>query len=343
MPRRHRPTLPALALAGALALAAGFGTVSAGAQTEPSPPSADRESSDGRALGSFSDSVSVGTTLVPVLVRSGGRYLTDLEREDFRLKVDGRPVAVESFENRTDAPVSIVFLQDLSGSMANGGKIEASREAVLYFLEHSELGDEMALVSFGGNLTSVDVPFTQDPIALRESLTAWDPYGTTALHDAVSLLPKLTQGGQYAKRAALLITDGVDNASEIDPAQARDLVRRSEVPVYVLGLGSGTPYRLDSEGKKLYRYADLLNLLASQTGGRYFTVESAGALKEAVLEILGDLRHQYVLGFRTGGGESAARTIEVSVEPQRGFGGRKRLRILSRRGYEGGPPAGTIP
>lgn len=332
----------------ALAAASGLGPGAAPlrAQTPPSQGGGAGARTEGgrqQTLGSFSDSVSVGTVLVPVLVRSGGRYLSDLEPDDFHLLVDGRPVAVQSFENRTDAPVSVVFLQDLSGSMANGGKIEASREAVLYFLEHAVLGDEMALVSFGGNLTSVDVPFTQDPIALRESLTAWEPYGVTDLHDAVALLPQLTEGGQYAKRAALLITDGVDNASEIDPGRAREIVQRSEVPVYVLGLGSGTPFRLDRDGKKLYRYADLLNLLASQTGGRYFTVESANDLKEAVLEILEDLRHQYVLGFLTGSGEAASRSIEVQVEPQSGFGGRKKLRILSRRGYEGGPPAGATP
>jgi len=286
----------------------------------------------------------VGFVLVPVLVRSGGEYLTDLTPEDFRLRVDGRPVAIESFEDRSDAPLSVVFLQDLSGSMATGGKLAASREALLHFLAEAGLGDEFALASFGGGVTLVDVPFTGDPTVLREAMATWEAYGTTALHDAVAQLPRISSGGVHTKRAAVLVTDGADNASDLPPDEAREIVSRAEVPVYVLGLGSGNPYALGKEGDKLYRYADVLNLLALYTGGHYLPVEGPSELKEAVLDIVSDLRRQYVLGFSTrASGGAAQHTIEVEVASRRRGGRRERVRVLARQGYFGTAPATVRP
>jgi Ca-activated chloride channel homolog len=281
----------------------------------------------------FSEEVSVGVVLVPVVVRSQEGYVNGLDPGDFVLEVDGRAVRVDTFERRRDAPVSLVFLQDLSGSMAAGGKLEASQEAVGYILDNAQPADEFAIATFASGSTLVEVPFTADLAALRESLGTWEAYGTTTLHDAVAWLPDISAGGSHAKRAAMLLTDGADNASKIPPTEARDIVRRAQVPVYVVGLGSGSPYQLNGEGGKLNRFADVLNLLASYTGGRYFPVAGADELKEAAVSILEELRHQYVLGFAPAGtGPSSHHRIRVTVP------GRK-YRVLARQGYTGRPPA----
>ena len=102
----------------------------------------------------------------------------------------------------------MVFLQDLSGSMGVGGRLEASHEAIDYFLESARPGDEFALATFAGEDTNIDVPFTEDLAALRESVDSWEGYGKTALHDAVALLPRISNDSRNVKRAAVLITDG---------------------------------------------------------------------------------------------------------------------------------------
>src|SRR5690242_16602360 len=48
----------------------------------------------------FTDEVSVGLVLVPVVIRSGAGYAKNLEKKDFQLTVEGRPVPIESFERR---------------------------------------------------------------------------------------------------------------------------------------------------------------------------------------------------------------------------------------------------
>ena len=281
---------------------------------------------------SFTDEVAVGYVLVPVVVRSGDGYVSSLKDRDFRLLIDGEEVPFDSFEKRADAPISVVFLQDLSGSMEAGGKLAASREAVRFFLDQAVPADEFAIASFAGEQIQVEVPFTNDLGALAEDLETWEAYGKTALHDAVSFLPDISAGGTHAKRAAILITDGTDNASTIPPAEARELVRQAQVPVYVLGLGSGSPYDLRDDGQKQHRFADVLNLLALMSGGRYFAVAGPNDLKEAIVAIAEDLRHQYVLGFTTtGSGKEASRRIKVEVT-------KKNVKVLSRQSYHGTLP-----
>ena len=281
----------------------------------------------------FSEEYSVGWILVPVVVRSKAGYVENLTLEDFRVSVDGRPVKIEDFERRGEAPESVVFLQDLSGSMALDDKLEASRQAVGYFLGKARPEDEFAVASFASGRTAVDVPFTDNVGAVREAIAAWEAYGTTSLHDAVAWLPEISLAGRSVKRAAVVVTDGVDNASQITPEVAREIVRRAELPVYVLGMASGDPYALSAERRKVYRYADVLNLLASLTGGRYYSVSGPDDLKEACAAISDELRYQYVLSFSTrDAGAVKFRTLKVEIP------GRQGLRILTRQGYKGLAP-----
>lgn len=296
-----------------------------GAQTVPGGAVPDEPAAE------FADSFSVGYVLVPVVVRDGARYVQGLDRGDFVLKVDGKAAAFESFESRADAPASLVLLQDLSGSMDSGERLIWSRSAASFFLDQAAAGDEFAIATFSDGEQRIEVPFTQDLSALREAVATWRPWGKTALHDAVAHMPEVSGSGRNPKRFALLITDGVDNSSSIAPDQARELVRAAQVPVYVLGFDSGNPYSLNEEGKKVYRYADVLNLLAATSGGRYFSISSTEELNLALAAIRDDLRHQYVLGFATGDGADRFRRLEIQVPGKRA--------VLFRRGYTGPPPA----
>jgi VWFA-related protein len=287
---------------------------------------------DPPAVASFAEEVGVAWILVPVIVKSKKGYVEGLERQDFHLRVDGHTVAFQDFEQRGEAPWSLVFLQDLSGSM-EGSRLEAAREATLWFLEKARPGDEFALATFASGLTAVDVPFTEDTRPLVESIRSWKPWGVTNLHDAVAWLPDISGSSRNVKRAAVLITDGADNTSRITAPEARDLVRRAELPVYVLGLESGDPFALDKKGKDLYRYADVLNLLATMTGGRYFAVSGPDDLKEACATIAEEMRFQYVLGFDTQAtGKAEWRKIQVLVD-------RKGVQVVARKGFRGNPPA----
>ena len=279
------------------------------------------------------ESVSVALVLVAVVVRSGDDYVGNLEQDDFELLVDGRPVAIDMFERRTDAPTSIVILQDLSGSMANSGKLEVSRQIVQHMIDTAGADDEFAIVTFASGQARVEVPFTSERRTLLEALATWRGYGTTGLHDAVAWLPEISLAGRRPKKAALLLTDGIDNASELSAVSARTVVREAQLPVYVFGMTAGTSGR-PAASSESETYSAILRQLAERTAGRYYSLEREADWREAVLEVADDLRHQYVLGFTLGTGVSAYREIDVLVS------GRSARDVIARRGYSGPPPAG---
>ena len=278
----------------------------------------------------FGEVYSVEVVMVPVAVR-GEAPGERLPRDRFSLAVDGKPVKIESFENDSGAPLSLVFMQDLSGSMAEEEKMASARESLDCFLDTARKADEVALATFAGGQTEIDVPLTNDVAAIREAMSLWEPYGTTGLYDAVAMLPEISLGSGGAKRAAVLVTDGVDNVSAIGPEQAQKLVQSADLPVYVLAL----PGHGEAAAAGSYRYGDLLRQLAESTGGRYYELADTVQARRTCAAILGELRHQYVLGFSvTGNGPSTYHPIRVQLR-----NGGRRVSLIHRRGYRGTAPS----
>ena len=305
---------------------------------EPPPPP--------EGVATFDESVSISWLLVPVVVRSRRGHVEGLDRDDFRLFVDGRETPIQELDLGSEVPLSVVYLQDLSGSMANGGKLEASRAAFSALLDRmtpagaAGEADEVAVTTFAGDRLRIEVPFTGAVQALRESMELWEGYGTTALHDAVSLLPDISAEGRSGHRVAVLVTDGIDNASTLDPEEAVRVVREARLPVYVLGLsaaGRGEPGD-GGDDEDDYLYGDLLEGLAERTGGRYFEVSGAEAAAEAVASLVADLRHRYVLAVTTAG-DAPPEHHELRVEARLPY----RHTLTHRAGYVGGPPVDTHP
>jgi VWFA-related protein len=320
-------------LLAALALGAGSALVTLAA-TAGAPPALAAPPAPPQRSGGFAEEISVAWVLVPVVVRDRSGFVHGLTKGDFHLRVDGRPVPIDSFDSGTETSLSLVFLQDLSGSMAGGGKIDAGRDALRNLISHARDGDEVAVAGFASGRLRVEVPFTRDLEVLEEAMAVWDPYGTTALHDAVAWIPQISDEGRNPKRAVVLVTDGVDNASTFTPEQARNAVQRARLPVYVLGLGAGEPGAArDGSGARVDTYALLLERLARQTGGRYFAVSGPLEAARAVAVIADDLRAQYVLGFPAQSqGPHQYRRFRVTVD------GRNR-EVVHRLGYDGGTPA----
>ncbi|MCZ6727273.1 MAG: VWA domain-containing protein [Acidobacteria bacterium] len=282
----------------------------------------------------FGTEVSVGYVLIPVVVRARNGFAERLSKADFQVRVDESPIEIESFESGALAPIGVLFLQDLSGSMGVGQKLAQSRALVDCFLRQRRNGDEFAVASFSDQQLFVEVPFPGSLPAIREVATQWEGYGRTALHDAVAWLPDIVHSRVSPRRAVVLITDGVDNASVLDPAQAREEIRHADVPVHVVGLETGSFETLHPEGGKMHPLADTLNLIGWATGGGYHPVKTSGDVIHACKTIVESLRHQYVLGFPTRA-EGGQRRHEIDVEIS---GRSKKLRITYRRSYEGTLP-----
>lgn len=276
------------------------------------------------ALG-FTDRAEVGWVVVPTVVRQRGRFVGGLGRNDFQLLVDRIPVAIENFDASQDGQLTLVYLQDLSGSMANGGKLETSRAALRCILDQMRPRDQISMVTFASGRVDIKVPATDQRQPLQTALEGWQGYGTTAIHDAVAWLPEIELLRPAYRGGAVLVTDGLDNSSQLKAHRAREIVRESEVPVYVIELG--VRRQQESEPSD-----SLLKRLAESSGGAYFAIDSAEDVQQSCTRLLEELRSQYILGFTIHGQDTGHyHRIEVRSKA-------RRHSVAHRRFYRGAPP-----
>ena len=259
----------------------------------------------------FRGEVSVGYVLVPWWSRARNGFAERLTRRDFGLRVDGRLVPVESFESGADAPIGVLFLQDLSGSMdvARSSHGAASSSAASWIARRRRVRRRLVQ----RRKLFVEVPFPGSPRGHRRGRRGWRGYGRTALHDAVAWLPDIVQSrARRGEPSCSSPTAWTMRARS--GGRAREEIRQAEVPVHVVGLETGSIEALHSAGGKMHRLADMLNLIGWATGGGYPSVDSSSEVRSACHAIVEDLRHQYVLGFSTrADGDPARHDIEVEL------------------------------
>jgi Ca-activated chloride channel homolog len=281
----------------------------------------------------FSETVSVGYVMVPfTAVGSKGTPITDLRSKEVQLLVDGLPVKSDLFERSMNAPVSFTILLDGSGSMALAGKLEAARAAVSTIFAHHVAGDDFALFVFDDHEAKEVVPFTDDISAIWTSMTKVKPFGKTAFFDALATMPERSELGRNATRAIILLS--IDNASHLTRSELEAKLQGVSVPIYALGLRDpGELVALDPKrpNEELSDLA-LINEIANITGGRLFVGHEPWQLANAVNQIDGDLRAQYLIGFApTGRGGIKYRRISLKLD------GRARS-VRVRAGYKGTEP-----
>jgi VWFA-related protein len=165
---------------------------------------------------------------------AGGRFVSGLRREDFRVYQDDRPQAITHFDNER-VPVSLGIVLDTSGSMA-GEKMLAARQALNRFL-FDLLGrdDEVFLYTFDASPELVS-GWTRDRRRISDELGRIVPRGGTALYDAVAEAVPLAQSGRHRKKALVIISDGNDTNSRTHVEALKALIRETEVLVYAIGI-----------------------------------------------------------------------------------------------------------
>ena len=270
--------------------------------------------------------VDVNAVVVPVTVRNkAGRVVKGVAPKRFTLYVDGFEVPIRDLDLETDLPISLGFIFDTSGSMM-GRKMSGSQQLIMAFLQHRRPDDQLALWTFGDDRVMERFPFGMGWYLLPRVLETLKPWSTTALYDMVLRVPEVLEKARHHRRAAILLTDGVDNASTIDADQAAAVAHRIETPIYVLGV-EPPPSLASPDGPS---FEEILTLIADASGGHYRRIPQAEQMPQVVDELLEELSSRYILTFETSGvGARKWRTIEVTVD---GF------QATTRSGYTGTLP-----
>ncbi len=251
--------------------------------------------------------VKVDTSLVNLNVRvidRANRPVNDVKQDEFKVFEDGVPQQIFSF-TRAEVPISYGLVVDNSGSMKS--QLEKVIDATRTIIEQNKAGDETFLQRF---VSSDEISILQDFTANKDDLfDAMDKMhtegGQTAVLDAVYLaaehVGKHKKGDPLSdkrRRALILVTDGEDRSSYYKQAELFEFLRENDVQIYVIGFVN----ELDSDSGFIRKSSkdkavNLLNKLATETGGRAFYPTSLTELPGIADEITRDLRTQYVVSY----------------------------------------------
>jgi Ca-activated chloride channel family protein len=297
--------------------------------------------------------VKVNTELVALNVRvidRNNRPIDNVRQGDFHVFEDGVVQPIESF-SREEVPISYGLAIDTSGSLRS--QLQAVIDAGKTIINSNRPGDETFLVRF---ISSDKIETVQDFTASKDSLVdgldeLYVEGGQTAIIDAVYLTAehvaeyKKGSDSDRRRRALIVITDGEDRSSFYSQEKLFARLREEDVQIYVIGFVR----ELEKEGGLIRKSprdkaVNLINKLATETGGRAFLPESLSELPQIANEIVRDLRTQYVLSYNPTNKlrDGSFRAIKVVVDD----GARDKHIALTRNGRiapRGEAPAVKVP
>jgi len=158
------------------------------------------------------DVIKVNTTLVtiPVSVMDrDGRYVPNLQKEDFRLWEDGVEQQVAFFSS-VDKPFSVVLMLDTSPSTQF--RLEDIQDAAISFVNQLRPDDKVMVVSFNGEINVLS-DLTNDRGKLQRAIQRAHTGDGTRLYDAVDMVINRELAKIQGRKAIVLFTDGVDTTS----------------------------------------------------------------------------------------------------------------------------------
>jgi len=203
-------------------------------------------------------------------------------------------------QSLTTRGVDVVVTLDVSGSMAAEdfqprNRLAVAKDVVAEFVRR-RTNDRVGLVVFAAKSLTKTPPTTDQNVLLKQlDDVRLDmlPDGTAIGSAMATALTRLRRS-KAASRVIVLVTDGGNNAGEIDPATATDIARAMQVRVYTIGVGSDGPVPIPVQVVNPATGAvvgtqrtlaevrfdeSLLRTIASQTGGEYFRASDAAALR----------------------------------------------------------------
>jgi VWFA-related protein len=173
------------------------------------------------------------TVRVPVSVLDkAGQPLMGLHGADFRISEEGKRQQVTLFSGERQ-PLRIAMALDVSGSMQS--KIRQVERSLRNFIDLLEPADQIMVITFNDRVRVVQ-DFTSNRDLLGRVLDMLEPVGGTSLYDAAYEAIQRVGKGPAETKAVVLVSDGVDTTSGTSFNELRELARRSEVPVYSIGL-----------------------------------------------------------------------------------------------------------
>jgi Ca-activated chloride channel homolog len=283
------------------------------------------------------------------VINRNNRPINNLRQDEFKVYEDNVLQPITAF-TRAEVPTNYSLVLDNSGSLRN--QLDKIIEAGKIIIDTNKPQDETSIIRFvSSDKISVEQDFTSNKADLIETLdNLYVEGGQTAIIDAVYLAAENVDRyensrnpNEKKRRALILVSDGEDRNSTYKEAQLFELLRETDVQIFVVGFinelsKDGGFISKSSQGKaKIF-----LERLATETGGKSYFPNSVNELNDIAKDIASELRTQYVVSYAPTNEtkDNTFRNIKVVV----GDGPNKEKRIAITRtgrnaiGAKGGLP-----
>ncbi len=211
-----------------------------------------------------------------------------------------RPQHGRIYEKVTTKGIDIVLILDISGSMAAidlqpKNRLTAAINVADEFIRGRK-NDRIGLVVFA------KYAYTQCPLTTNYSILMQQLHRIHLgmIEDGTAIGLGLANGLNSLKNSKakskilILLTDGRNNAGEIDPLTAGEIASALNIKVYTIGVGSRDevlfPYKTPLFGTRYVKIKseideETLRKIANETGGIYFRADNTEALKSIYKKI----------------------------------------------------------
>lgn len=188
---------------------------------------------------------------LPVVVRDKkGALVQNLTKDDFTLKIDGKPQPIQAFDKDTNLPLCLGVLVDSSASQSK--VIDDERAASGTFLDQMlTTAKDRAFVAQFSRQTELLQDLTASHPELHAALKEIDTssggnddssansggsthHGGTALYDALFLTSDEIMSKSTGRKAVVILSDGVDSGSKETIAHAIEAAQRADVVIYAI-------------------------------------------------------------------------------------------------------------
>lgn len=209
-----------------------------------------------------------------------------------------RPQKTDSWRNETTEGIDIVMALDISSSMLaedlKPNRLEAAKSVATEFVSNRP-NDNVGLVVFSAE------SFTQCPLTINHAELINLMKGVksgmiadgTAIGSGLATAVNRIKDSKAVSKVVILLTDGSNNQGAIAPITAGEIAQTFGIRVYTIGVGSRgqapypfqTPYGVQYQNIDVDIDEDVLQQIATTTGGAYFRATDTESLKSIYAEI----------------------------------------------------------
>jgi len=203
-----------------------------------------------------------------------------------------RPQSFSSGENLYTEGIDIAMVLDISGSMLaedfRPNRLEAAKDVIDDFIQ-ARVSDRIGLVVFAREAFT-QCPLTVDYAVLRnllKDIKSGMVEDGTAIGNAIANGVNRLKDSRAKSKVIILLTDGVNNAGEVDPVSAARIAATFGIRIYTIGVGTRgeAPYPVQTPFGMRYQMVpveideNVLNKIADITDGKYFRATGNSTLK----------------------------------------------------------------